>query len=173
MRAIVCVLASMLLVGCSPAGSSDNPRDRKGEAGALTWRSVIDETGQAAFLSRPGSAPDLVLWCGANRVLTLRAHVFEAPSAMPDLSMRTNGGIISFENVRRQGGVRAGDRKLVEGTVSLSDPKLGPILLAASDLTVMSGGATFQAKNADPANILPAFNSACAALQSNAKEKSR
>jgi hypothetical protein len=57
--------------------------------------------------------------------------------------------------------------------VSLSDPKLGPILLAASDLTVMSGGATFQAKNADPANILPAFNSACAALQSNAKEKSR
>jgi hypothetical protein len=153
---------SGLIAACSPAGSDQDPRDRKGQEGALTWRAVAQADGQAAFLSRPGAAPDLVLWCNDSGLLTLRAHVFENPQATPDLKLQTDGGLIAFANVRRQGGVRETDRKLVEGNVALSDGKLPDILRGAANLTVTSGSADFTAKDTDPSNILPAFTQACA-----------
>jgi hypothetical protein len=162
----------LCLASCSPATPGDNPRDRKGAEGALTWRAVSDADGQAAFLSRPGAAPDLVLWCRNNGLLTLRAHIFVAPEAQPNLILVTDGGILKFENVRRQGGVRAGDRKLVEGAVSVEDTWLQVTLSQAANLKVTSGDETFEAKNADPTNILPAFSMACAAANTKTKGKS-
>jgi hypothetical protein len=161
----------LALCACSPAGSGDNPRDRKGETGALTWRVVAQPDGQAAFLSRPGAAPDLVLWCKDNGLMTLRAHVFENPAAQPDLVMNTDGGSITFQNVRRQGGVRAGDRKLVEGSVITADGKFPEALRGAVNLQVSSGGVTYNAKDADPTGVLPAFAAAC--THNNTSEKAK
>jgi hypothetical protein len=163
--------ATTMLTACSPSATSDDPRNRQGVAGDVTWRVVQDGDGQAAFLSRPGAAPDLVLWCRANGLLTLRAHIFEDPAPQPDLIMSTPGGTIAFDNVRRQGGVRAGDRKLVEGVVTLSDAKLPAILSGAADITVTSGADSYKAKNSDPNNALSAFSAACVAASSNEKEK--
>jgi hypothetical protein len=161
MRRTLIILALAALSACTPAGSRDDPRDRTGAAGVLTWRLVAQDGGQAAFLSRPGAAPDLVLWCRDTGMLTLRAHIFEAPSAQPDLLMTTKGGSIAFTNVRRQGGVRAGDRKLVEGSVMLTDATLPAVLNGAGNLTVTSGGMVYSAKQADPTGILPPFSAAC------------
>jgi hypothetical protein len=151
----------LALCACSPAGSGDNPRDRKGADGKLTWRVVAQADGQAAFLSRPGAAPDLVLWCRDTGQMTLRAHVFENPAAQPDLIMNTTGATIVFQNVRRQGGVRAGDRELVEGSVITSDGKLPLALLGAGTLQVTSGSEDYSAKDTDPNGVLPAFTAAC------------
>jgi hypothetical protein len=151
----------LALSACSPAGSGDNPRDRKGEDGKLTWRVVAQTDGQAAFLARPGAAPDLVLWCRDTGQMTLRAHVFENPAAQPNLIMKTAGATIVFQNVRRQGGVRAGDRKLVEGNVITADGKLSAALLSAATLQVSSGSEEFSAKDTDPSGVLPAFTAAC------------
>jgi hypothetical protein len=161
MRQASALLLLAAIAACTPAGSRDNPRDRKSEAGALTWRLVAQDGGQAAFLSRPGAAPDIVLWCKDAGQLTLRAHIFENPTGQPDLTMATQGGIIAFQNVRRQGGVRAGDRKLVEGSVITSDGKLPAVLAAAANLTVTSGGVDYRATDTDPTGILPAFTTAC------------
>jgi hypothetical protein len=164
-------IALATLCACSPAGSGDNPRDRKGAEGKLTWRIVAEGGGHAAFLSRPGAAPDLVLWCRDNGLLTLRAHIFEDPKAQPDLRFFTLGGAIAFDKVRRQGGVRAGDRKLVEGSVPSSDPKLVPVLLAAANFKVTSSGVDYDVTDSDPTNILPQFATACAAQPISSKAK--
>jgi hypothetical protein len=164
-----CIALIGLVVACSPASNDQDPRDRLGQEGALTWRAVAQADGQAAFLSRPGAAPDLVLWCNDTGLLTLRAHVFENPKAKPDLNMQTDGGMIAFANVRRQGGVRETDRKLVEGNVTMSDLKLPAVLRGAANLTVSSGGVDFTAKGSDPSNILPAFTDACTAKLINKK----
>jgi hypothetical protein len=172
MRRIFIILALATLSACTPAGSRDNPRDRTGADGALTWRVVAQADGQAAFLSRPGAAPDLVLWCRDTGQMTLRAHVFEDPAAQPDLIMKTDGGMIAFTNVRRQGGVRAGDRKLVEGSVIATDGKLPAVLNGATTLTVTSGGVDYSAKQTDPTGILPAFTAACTGTTQPTKAKS-
>jgi hypothetical protein len=163
----------LVMCACSPAGSGGNPRDRTGEVGALTWRVVVQPEGQAAFLSRPGAAPDLVLWCKDNGMMTLRAHVFDNPAAQPDLVMTTDGGSITFQNVRRQGGVRAGDRKLVEGSVITADGKLPEALRGAVNLQVSSGGVTYNAKEADPTGVLPAFAAACTHHNTSEKAKEK
>jgi hypothetical protein len=162
----------LALCACSPSGSRDDPRDRTGADGALTWRVVAQADGQAAFLSRPGAAPDLVLWCRNTGQMTLRAHVFENPVAQPDLIMKTQGGSIAFTNVRRQGGVRAGDRKLVEGSVMLTDANLPAVLNGAGNLTVTSGGVVYSATQADPTGILPPFTAACTGNTQPTKAKS-
>jgi hypothetical protein len=167
MKAVVLFIALAMLVACSPEGQSDNPRDRAGQDGALSWRVVSGEEGQAAFLSKPGAAPDIVLWCRNNGLMTLRAHIFEAPSPQPDLSLATSGGKLVFSSVRRQGGVRAGDRKLVEGSVALSSPNLSAVLLAAANVTITSDRASFQALNADPNAVLPDFVAGCVAATRN------
>jgi hypothetical protein len=159
--ALALVMSGVMLGACSPASNDQNPRDRKGAQGALTWRIVAQADGQAAFLSRPGAAPDLVLWCKDNGLLTLRAHVFEDPKPQPDLTLTTDGATAAFQNVRRQGGVRDGDRKLVEGTIPSSDGKLSLLLSGATNLTVKSGGVEFSARNTDPNTVLPAFTQAC------------
>jgi hypothetical protein len=171
MKARTILGLSALLAACSPASNGQNPRDRQGAEGALTWRLVTQTDGQAAFLSRPGAAPDLVLWCNNSGLMTLRAHVFKDPKPQPDLFLSTAGGAATFQNVRRQGGVRAGDRKLVEGTVPSGDGKLALLLLGADSLTVTSGGVEFRARNADPNSVLPIFTQACTGKAPNQKAK--
>jgi hypothetical protein len=165
------VVSGILLSACSPAANDQNPRDRKGADGAMTWRIVAQADGQAAFLSRPGAAPDLVLWCNDGGLLTLRAHVFDDPKPQPDLILTTDGATAAFQNVRRQGGVRAGDRKLVEGTLPTHDSKLPLLLQGAGNVSVTSGGVEFSARNTDPKGVLPAFTQACAAQSPNQKAK--
>jgi hypothetical protein len=161
MKRLVCLFVLVALGACDPADPDQNPRDRVGTGGPLSWRLVLQKEGAAAFLSRPGAAPDLVLWCDDNGQVTLRAHVFANPSPKPDLVLKTSGGQIGFEQVRRQGGVRASDRKLVEGQIGLDHAGVAETLLAASDLTLTSGGVDFQGVPGDPDKVLPAFVTAC------------
>jgi hypothetical protein len=164
MRAIL-LLATCALCACLPQANKQDPRDRLGAPdGVVTWRAVAQVDGHAAFLSRPGSAPDLVLWCRDSREITLRAHVFVTSVPNPDLTLSTKGGTMVFTSVRRQGGVRAGDRILVEGTGPLDDPKIGPLLGGAGELALTSGTETYRANAADPNTILPGFVAACQSL---------
>jgi hypothetical protein len=156
------VALGLLATACSPAETGDNPRDRKGGGGQAAWYVVAQDEGHAAFLAKPGTAPDLVLWCRNDGFMTLRAHVFDAPSANPNLTMTTSGGTLAFTQVRRQGGVRAGDRKLVEGRVALTDPSVAAIVQGAAKVTVTSGSETFAVQDADPNTQLPPFAQACA-----------
>jgi hypothetical protein len=165
MRSGLSILALGLITACSPQGNQQDPRDANSASqGAVMWRVVAQNGGHAAFLSRPGSAPDLVIWCRNKDEITLRAHVFKAPDADPDLRLDTAGGSMVFTNVRRQGGVRAGDRMLVEGTGALHDPKIAPVLEAADQLALKSGRETYHAQNADPNKVMAGFVAACKAL---------
>jgi hypothetical protein len=162
MRRAYLIFAFGFLSACSPQGSKQDPRDRKSDMeGAVTWRVVTQSDGLAAFLARPGNAPDLVLWCRNKDEITLRAHVFEAPNANPDLQLDTRGGSMVFTNVRRQGGVRAGDRVLVEGTGALQDPKIAPLLQGADQLALKSGQEIYRAENADKDKVMLGFVAAC------------
>jgi hypothetical protein len=154
------LLALGILIGCNPQ-SGDNPRDRQGQPGATTWRIVADAQGQAAFLSKPGAAPDLVIWCRGDGLVTLRAHVFEAPANPPDLALKTDTGDILFQTVRNQGGMRATDRKLVEGQISASEPRVIAGLAALDEVKLRNGERVWSVSAADPQNVLPAFAAAC------------
>jgi hypothetical protein len=165
MRSGPLIVAFGLIAACSPPGNQQDPRDAKSASqGAVTWRVVAQSDGQAAFLSRPGSAPDVVIWCRNKDEITLRAHVFKAPDANPDLRLETAGGVMEFTNVRRQGGVRAGDRTLVEGTGALHDRKIAPLLEATDQLALKSGRETYHAQNADPNKVMSGFVVACKSL---------
>ncbi|WP_085340155.1 hypothetical protein [Aquidulcibacter paucihalophilus] len=159
-RFALCFLACAL-GACDPGDRDQNPRDRVGTEGPLSWRLVAQPSGAAAFLSRPGAAPDLVLWCDDRQRITLRAHVFKAPSAQPDLVLTTKAGRIVFQEVRRQGGVREADRKLVEGKIALADTGVADAILAASDFTLTSGDVDYRAQPVDRDQVLPAFVTAC------------
>lgn len=159
-RLALCLLV-FALGACDPGDKDQNPRDRVGSDGPLSWRMVEQKSGAAAFLSRPGAAPDLVLWCDDQQRITLRAHVFPAPSAQPNLVLTTKAGRIAFQEVRRQGGVRAGDRKLVEGKIGLVEKGVAETILAASDFTLTSGDVDYRAQPVDRDQILPAFVTAC------------
>lgn len=159
-RLALCLLACAV-GACDPGDQDQNPRDRVGSDGPLSWRLVEQKSGAAAFLSRPGAAPDLVLWCDDQQRITLRAHVFPAPSAQPNLVLTTKAGRIAFQEVRRQGGVRAGDRKLVEGKIGLVEKGVAETILAASDFTLTSGDVDYRAQPVDRDQILPAFVTAC------------
>lgn len=161
MRLFTISLMLLTAGACSPQGSDQNPRNRQRNEGALTWRAVTQTDGQAAFLSRPGAAPDIVLWCRDGENLVLRAHIFESPAQRPNLSIKTKGGSVVFTDVRRQGGVRDGDRKLVEGTTSLAGPKVYAVLIAANQFALQSGEDIYQVDNADPAGILTGFVARC------------
>jgi hypothetical protein len=165
MRRAISSVALALVCGCSPSGGQNDPRDRAGaNTGPVAWRVVAQGDGHAAFLSRPGTAPDIVLWCRNRDEITLRAHVFDMPAANPDLKLEAGGGNLIFPQVRRQGGVRSGDRILVEGTAPMNDAKVAALLSATNSLVLSSGAETFRAVNADPANVMPDFVVACQAL---------
>ena len=159
-RLALCLLV-FALGACDPGDKDQNPRDRVGTEGPLSWRLVEQKSGAAAFLSRPGAAPDLVLWCDDQQRITLRAHVFPAPAAQPNLVLTTKAGRIAFKDVRRQGGVREADRKLVEGKISLAETGVVEAILAASDFTLTSGDVDYRAQPVDREQILPAFVTAC------------
>lgn len=161
MKRLAFCLLVIALGACDPGDKDQNPRDRVGSDGPLSWRLVEQKSGAAAFLSRPGAAPDLVLWCDDQQRITLRAHVFPAPSAQPNLVLTTKAGRIAFQEVRRQGGVRAGDRKLVEGKIGLVEKGVAETILAASDFTLTSGDVDYRAQPVDRDQILPAFVTAC------------
>jgi hypothetical protein len=161
MRRWAFILIALATAACSPQGRDQNPRDRQGSEGASTWRVVNQSDGQAAFLSRPGAAPDLVLWCRDDQKIVLRAHVFDNPAPQPDLRLTTKGGVMVFSGVRRQGGVRDGDRKLVEGTGLLTDPKVQAVLLAADQLVLQSGTQSFDMTATDPNSVLAGFVAKC------------
>jgi hypothetical protein len=159
-RLALCLLVCAL-GACDPGDKDENPRDRIGSEGPISWRLVQQKAGAAAFLSRPGAAPDLVLWCDDQQRITLRAHVFPAPEAQPTLVLRTKAGHIAFREVRRQGGVRAGARKLVEGKIGLAEIGVAETILAASDFTLTSGDVDYRAQPVDRNQILPGFVTAC------------
>jgi hypothetical protein len=161
MKQALPIVLALALAACSAQGSDQNPRDRKGADGVLTWRAVTQADGQAAFLSRPGAAPDVVLWCRDGARVVIRAHVFADPSPQPDLRLTTKGGLLNFENVRRQGGIRDGDRQLVEGGISLTDLKVQAVLIAADAFVLQSGADTYDVKNADPTGVLAGFIATC------------
>jgi hypothetical protein len=161
MRRFAFCLLVCALGACDPGDKDQNPRDRVGTDGPLSWRLVQQKSGAAAFLSRPGAAPDLVLWCDDQQRITLRAHVFPAPSAQPNLVMTTKADRIVFQEVRRQGGVRAGDRKLVEGKIGLAEVGVAETILAASDFTLTSGDVDYRVQLLDRDQIMSAFVAAC------------
>ena len=161
MKYLAFCLLACALGACDPGDKDQNPRDRVGTDGPLSWRLVQQKSGAAAFLSRPGAAPDLVLWCDDQQRITLRAHVFPAPSAQPTLVLTTKAGRVVFQEVRRQGGVRAGDRKLVEGKIGLAEIGVAETILVASDFTLTSGDVDYRAQPVDRGQILPAFVAAC------------
>jgi hypothetical protein len=163
--AAAALLATALTAGAcgNPAGAPDNPRDREGAAAPPTWRIVAEGGAQAAFLSRPGAAPDLVLWCRGDGRITLRAHVFERPDAAPTLIWDSPQGAVAFEAVRAQGGMRADDRKLVEGSVAASADTLARLMAGKDTVLVRSGADSWQALQADPQGVMPGFTRACAA----------
>lgn len=161
----ISVAAFLAISACSPSGSDGNPRDRIGDANAAAkWGVVQQGDGLAAFLARPGTAPDLVFWCRDGTEMVARAHVFKAPSQTPDLSLTTATGGILFEKVRRQGGVREGDRTLVEGFTTLQDPKINTVLSGANSVTLRSGAETYIANNADVDGVMTGFAAQCQAL---------
>ena len=164
MKSLALALLMMSLAACSPQGDQQNPRDRQGVDGALTWRLVSQSDSQAAFLSRPGAAPDIVLWCRDGAKIVLRAHIFDTPAPRPDLQITTTGGVLVLTDVRRQGGVRAGDRQLVEGSGAISDPRVRAVLIAADNFVLKSGADTYQVESADPAGILEGFITSCAQM---------
>jgi hypothetical protein len=166
MRYWLITVLAFCLSACSQADGDQNPRNRKGGEGTLTWRAVNQADGQAAFLSRPGAAPDVVLWCKDGAKIVIRAHVFENPASQPDLRLTTQGGVMVFENVRRQGGVRDGDRQLVEGSAGLKDPKILAVLAAADQFVLQAGGDKYEVQASDPNRILAPFVAACKQVNS-------
>ena len=158
--AVAGVAAAM--TACGPGADDRDPRDRQGGPGAATWRLVADGAGHAAFLSRPGAAPDLVIWCRGDGRVTLRAHVFEAPARPPKLSLSTDAGSIAFEGARVQGGLRDVDRKLVEGATALTE-ETAAVLAAAARVDVTDGATTWRAAQADPQAVMAGFARDCLA----------
>lgn len=165
MKRSLALVALVTLSACTPAGSRDDPRDRKGDvAAAPVWGVVRQTDGIAAFLARPGSAPDLVLWCRNNAEMTLRAHVFQSPPEEAGLFMVTPLARDIFLSVRQQGGVRKGDRTLVEGVGRLPDPNFQTMIAGADKVELRSGTETYRADKADPNKVMPGFVSACLTL---------
>lgn len=167
-RAVVATaLVALAAAGCQPAGSAagetGDPRDRAGGEGPSRWGVIARPDGTAAaFLARPGAAPDLVLWCRGDGSATLRAHVFEDPAARPDLVLDSPRGAITFAGVRAQGGLRAGSSTLVEGAVDLTQADARARLAAATpNVTVRSGGTVWRAPDADPEAVMQAFVAGC------------
>jgi hypothetical protein len=157
-------LSALLLTGaCTQAAAPGNPRDRVGADAPPTWRIVAEGGAQAAFLSRPGAAPDLVLWCRGDGRITLRAHVFERPEGAPTLIWDSPQGPVAFEAVRAQGGMREADRKLVEGSVAVTPGTLARLVAAKDSVLVRSGADSWQALQADPDQVMEGFTRACAA----------
>jgi hypothetical protein len=160
-RASPVVLCALVLVACGP-GEAQDPRDRKGGDGPATWR-LVDEAGRAAaFLSRPGAAPDLVVWCKGDGRVTLRAHVFETDAAATDLSLTTPGGALAFANVRRQGALRGDRPALIEGSADATRAAAQAVLAQAGQVSVASGGERFDFAGADPDGLLAGFAKGCA-----------
>lgn len=174
-RLILAVAGSALLAlasgGCQPGGAgaggaggeTGDPRDRTGAAGPSRWGVIARPDGTAAaFLARPGAAPDLVLWCRGDGTATLRAHVFKDPAASPDLVLDSPQGAVTFTAVRAQGGLRAGSSTLVEGAVDLTVADTRARLAAATpEVTVRSSGTVWQAPAADPDGVMQAFVAGC------------
>lgn len=161
-------LATWAVAGCQPggtgaAGDGSDPRNRTGSEGPSRWGVIARPDGTAAaFLARPGAAPDLVLWCRGDGTATLRAHVFTDPAPAPDLVLDSPSGPVTFTGVRAQGGLRAGSSTLVEGAVDLKAGDARARLAAATgDVTVRSGGVVWQAPAADPAAVMEAFVAGC------------
>jgi hypothetical protein len=154
----------VVLCACGPSTDTKDPRARQGSGGALAWRHLSQIDGQAAFLARPGRAPDLVLWCRDRQSLTLRAHGFKNVSARPDLQLTSAAGVVLFEDVRAQGGVRVNDRKLVEGRLALSPTHRAIVGKASAGLTLQSGTEIYRAHTPDSATALEQFLSACERL---------
>lgn len=163
MRALAAVLV-LALAGCEAPGGPDDPRDRVGGDGPPTWRLVAQGAEQAAFLSRPGAAPDLVLWCRGDGVIRLRAHVFDRPGPAPGLVLVGPGGQIVFEGVRAQGAIRDGGRTLVEGAAPATPEAIAILTAGASAPSVSAGPASpvWTTQEADPDAIIPGFAQGCA-----------
>jgi hypothetical protein len=166
------VIALLCVAACTPASEDGNPRNRAGDVDAdATWGVVRQGDGLAAFLSRPGAAPDVVFWCRDNNEMIARVHVFQAPTNTPDLSLTTGSGGLVFTKVRRQGGVREGDRVLVEGFADLKDPKINAVIAGSDQVTLRSGTETYEAKGADVDKVMAGFIASCQALGPTSFEK--
>lgn len=162
---LAAALALALAAGCgntAAGGTPGNPRDRTGAQAPPTWRIVAEGSAQAAFLARPGAAPDLVLWCRGDGRITLRAHVFDSPGATPDLVWDSPAGPVTFEAVRAQGGMRADDRKLVEGSTAATADTAARLAAARDGVAVRSGPVVWRAEGADPGAVMDGFTRRCA-----------
>jgi hypothetical protein len=159
------VLLAALVGACSPASDPANPRDRAGGDGPTTWRLVAGGEGQAAFLSRPGAAPDIVLWCRGDGRLTVRAHVFKRDQPVTRLALLDKTGAVGADlgPARIQGAVRDDGAMLAEASTLLSADRI--TALTAFLATVrLSGGAAdlvWRADKADPQVIIEPFLQTC------------
>ncbi|MEN9855533.1 MAG: hypothetical protein RLZZ157_659 [Pseudomonadota bacterium] len=162
MKAVAVLIGSMLaLAACGQGNAVQDPRARAGQGGDLAWRVLAQSDGQAAFLARPGAAPDVVLWCRGGKSLTLRAHVFQRTGGQPNLRLVSSAGTAELENVRAQGGVRAGDRQLVEGRLSLTPNNRNILAKASTAMTLTSGQQTYSTQTPTTPDALPQFLRAC------------
>lgn len=155
---------AVLLGACSPAGDPANPRDRAGSEGPSTWRLVAGGEGQAAFLSKPGAAPDIVLWCRGDGAMTVRVHVFKRDRAVTTLALSGKDGEKSLElgEARIQGAVRDDGAMLAEVSVSLDQPKADRIGQLLANVRLSPGdGEAWEAPKADPDRVLAGFLKAC------------
>jgi hypothetical protein len=159
----------LLLSACSQANDPANPRDRAGSEGPSTWRLVAGGEGQAAFLSKPGAAPDIVLWCRGDGAMTVRAHVFKRDMAVTTLALVGKDGEKSLElgQARIQGAVRDDGAMLAEVSLSLDQQKAERMNQLLANVRLSPGaGEAWQAPKADPERVLAGFLKACVGADS-------
>jgi hypothetical protein len=159
---ILCGIA--LTVACTPE-TPDDPRARTGLEGPTTWRLVAGGEGQAAFLSRPGAAPDIVLWCRGDNSLTVRAHVFKRAQAVRELTLLDKAGNpgMALGNARIQGAVRDDGAMLAETNLTIDATKVSALVGYLSTVR-LSGGkpdVMWQADKTDPQTVLEPFLKSC------------
>jgi hypothetical protein len=155
---------AVFLGACSQAEDPANPRDRAGSDGPSTWRLVAGGEGQAAFLSKPGAAPDIVLWCRGDGAMTVRVHVFKRDRAVTTLALSGKDGEKSLElgEARIQGAVRDDGAMLAEVSLNLDQPKADRIGQLLANVRLSPGaGEVWEAPKADPDRVLAGFLKAC------------
>jgi hypothetical protein len=159
------ILLAVLGAACSPASGPADPRARAGADGPTTWRLVSGAEGQAAFLSRPGAAPDIVLWCRGDGQLTVRVHVFKRDQAVTELALLDKSGAVgtNLGPARIQGAVRDDGAMLAEASTRVAASELATLAGYLTTMRLSGGGPdlVWRASKTDPSGVLEPFLKTC------------